>query len=526
MHQPLSDESLLLPTTNSLLNPTLKRALGVMDARLEDELARYRRYRRGMKVSPSAIQVMQRSGKTKAKASAPQLATMPKPTPTVVPQPPTVTPPAVAAVASTSAAATMAAAVTPPPPPLTPVSIQHDPEAVSSLAIRQDDELTTGQGVTVGQENYPSTNQLSRYGLYAAADDGLADGFMSDRAPTDYMESSEELLRSLAAEEASAAVERNVLEGLLTPFGVGAMMLMLLGSGMFGYLIMNPASLTALKQFADRIASFRARPTNLASSSGDILSSSATDMGWLSNAPALDSDEFLSLNLNNFSALRTRPGGDGLMPTPLSLVTKNNGGKPARLLPNQKGKPGGIGTVLKNFTPLTIKPLTPPAPTIGGDNGGFAAPIRVAKSYEGGGGSYNPPAPQIQAPAPTYYEPPRRPARTYQPPAPTYQEPSYSAPARSYDPPAAKPYVPPAVPVVELPPAPAETPQPQGDFRVVTPYTNDADLEAAQKTDPTASFRNLDDGAFIQRGGSYSSREEADAAATKLKEQGVEAEVK
>jgi hypothetical protein len=523
MHQPLSDESLLLPTTNLLLNPTLKRALGVMDARLEDELARYRRYRRGMKVTPSAIQVMQRSGKTKAKAAAPKLATMPKvaptPAPTAVPKSPTVATPAVGN-----------PSVPPPLPPLTPVSIQNNLAAVLSLTLTHDEATTheppMGQDLTVGQEHDPSANQLSTYGLYAAADAGLEDGFVSDPPSTDYMESSEELLRSLAVEEASAAAERNVLEGLLTPFGVGAMLLMLLGSGMFGYLIMNPASLTALKQFADQIASFRARPTNLASSSsGDILSSS-TDTGWLSNAPALDSDEFLSLNLNNFSALRTRPGGDGLMPTPLSLVTKNDGGKQARLLPNQKGKPGGIGSVLKNFTPLTIKPLTPPAPTIGSDNGGFAAPIRVAKSYEGGGGSYNPPAPQIQAPAPAYYEPPRRPARSYQPPAPAYQEPSYSAPARSYDPPAVKPYVPPAVPVVELPPAPAETPQPQGDYRVVTPYTNDADLEAAQKSDPTASFRNLDDGAFVQRGGSYSSREEADAAAAKLKEQGVEAEVK
>jgi hypothetical protein len=525
MHQPLSDESLLLPTTNSLLNPTLKRALGVMDARLEDELARYRRYRRGMKVSPSAVQVLQRSGKLQVKTAAPQLVAMPKVTPTVAasPEAPQLT------VAPTPTVP-IAAAVSPPPPPLTPVSIQHHPEAVSSLAITQaDDESTMGQEATVGQA--AATHQLSTYGLYAAADAGLEDGFISDHAPTDYMESSEELLRSLAVEEASAAAERNVLEGLLTPFGVGAMMLMLLGSGMFGYLIMNPASLTALKQLADRIANFRARPTTLASSSnGDILgSNNPTDMGWLSNAPALDSDEFLSLNLNNFSALRTRPGGDGLMPVPLSLVTKNNaGGKQARVLPNQKGnqKPGGINGVLKNFTPLTIKPLTPPAPAIGVDNGGFAAPIRVAKSYEGGGGSYNPPAPQIQAPAPTYYEPPRQPARSYQPPA--YREPSYSAPARSYQPPVEKPYVPPAVPVVELPPAPAvvETPQPQGDYRVVTPYTNDADLESAQKSDPTASFRNLDDGAYVQRGSSYSSREEADAAATKLKEQGVEAEVK
>jgi hypothetical protein len=494
MYQPLSDESLILPTT--LLNPTLKRALGVLDARLEDELTRYRRYRSGLRVSPSAATTLKRSASKPAASK--QIAL----------------PVAVAPVAEAKAPVTVTGS--PPPPPLTPMSLQNDPvaaAAITSLVLNQPD-------TTVGQEhtNIQFTDRL-------IDDQSPEDHFATEEPANDYMESSEGLLRSLAEEEAGVASERNVLESLLTPFGVGSMMLMLLGSGMFGYLIMNPASLDALKGVADRVASFRSRPTTASDRPVDILGSNGTsDMGWLSTAPALDSDQFMSLSLNNFSALRTRPGGNGLAANANPNLTLT-GMKP-RVLPNQKKGAAKAGLdVLKNFAPLSIQPLVPPAPAIAGGN---AAPIRVAKSYED---RYSPPAPQIQAPAPApvYYAPPRnQPARSYEPPARVQRE--YVAPARSYQAPAPA-YQPPAPVVVELPPPPAlETPvvvtAPQGDYRVVSPYTNDADLEAAQKSDPNASFRNLEDGAYIQRGTSYGSKAEAEAAASQLKQQGVEAEVK
>ncbi|NJN48865.1 MAG: hypothetical protein HC805_02520 [Alkalinema sp. RL_2_19] len=43
------------------LHPSLRRALGVLDARLEDELVRYRRYRAGLRVAPSAVTALKRS---------------------------------------------------------------------------------------------------------------------------------------------------------------------------------------------------------------------------------------------------------------------------------------------------------------------------------------------------------------------------------------------------------------------------------------------------------------------------------
>jgi hypothetical protein len=546
MHQSLSDESLLMSATQAL-NPLLKRALGVLDARLEDELARYRRYRAGKRVAPSAVSVMARGAKmTPGMKAAPQKLSLdllqtvsapPKPITPVTPEAP-------------AAAIAPQANPAPPPPPRTPLSIQNQPiqnqpiQNESALVLTTDDGDTTigqdteGNNIGIGsQEMLLSLEDFAAQNDYQGSDFG---NFAADEAPNQYMESSEALLRSLAEEEATAAAERNVLEGLLTPMGVGSMLLMLLGSGMFGYLIMNPSSLTALQGLASKIANFR-RPTaaTAVATNGGVVDVDGADGGnvaWMSNAPALDSGEFLNLNLNNFSALRTRPGGSGLsgltlLPTgkpgqsPLAQLGKGNNA--AKKTAANKGKPGITG-----LTPLNIQPIVPPAPAIAGgapSGGLFAgAPVRVSTGGGGGGGGnpapiYQPSSPRIEP----VYEAPRRAPRSYEP---AYQAParSYEAPpARNYEPPA---YTPPPATVPQLPPPPVEAApaavEPQGEYRVVTPYTSDADLEAAQKSDSSASFRNLDDGAYVQRGGSYSNKAEADAAAAKLQEQGVQAEVK
>jgi hypothetical protein len=82
---------------------------------------------------------------------------------------------------------------------------------------------------------------------------------------------------------------------------------------------------------------------------------------------------------------------------------------------------------------------------------------------------------------------------------------------------------PPPTPIDQ--PSPEAPPQPQGDYRVVTPYTNDADLEAAQKANPNASFRNMEDGAYVQLDRS-GSKAEAEAKAAELRSKGISAEVK
>jgi hypothetical protein len=543
MNQSLSNESLTLGHNRSLhsasavLHPSLRRALGVLDARLEDELERYRRYRAGLRPTPSAVAAWHRS-------MTPPVLDLPNPGMSLdllnlVAPPaqaaPTATPIVEAPVdeeitvnQTTVNQTIVSDAVMPPLPPRTPLSFQNDlpPDASSALV------LSAIQADMDSAEGLIRPEELSQDGFGFGLGDGLAtdQGFGESQGPHDYFESSEELLRSLAEEEATVAAERNVLEGLLTPMGVGSMLLMLLGSGMFGYLIMNPASLNAVKGLATQIAAFRsnssAQPsTNVASV--DVDGPNTADGTWMSNSPALDANEFLNLSLGNISALRTRPGGLNLMPQPGGVAPLQQlDGQPApgAKTPEQSGDKAtdksGSAKKITGLTPLNIKPIVPPTPAISragssGSNQGNQRPIGnifdPARNYE--------PAPAPRYNAPNYSSaPPSRPARSYEPPR-------YEAPAYKPEP----VYVAPIEPVRSLPPAPVveapiAVPEPRREYRVEAPYTSDADLEAIQKDNPNASFRNGDSGANV--GASYSSQAEAEAEAARWREKGIEAEVK
>jgi hypothetical protein len=460
MHQPSSAE--FNPYS---LHPALRCALATLDTRLEDELARYRRYRSGMRVSPSSSNL--------PKAIEPARPAAKK---TGLDLPFIFTPPEIQEQ---------------PIDRLTADEMAAGPEDFAPLAV--------WQGEKVQEEDF---------------------GFQLGEAeiPQDYLESSEELLRSLAQEESGEAIERNILDNLLTPLGVGSLLLMLMGSAMFGYLVMNPASLAAAGRWAQKVASIRLPGSGTAQqiAAGSPEAVMTGDQGWNSNSPALDSQEFVDLSLNNFSAIRATPGGT--MPILSQLKPKQQGAKnvainPLKSLVKDKLLP------LVGVKGLNIGPIFPKAPEIGVANlpapRGFEPPqvslpqVSVAPKRQ----NYNnlPPA-RSYAPAPRYEEP----APRYEAPAPRYE-----APAVRSLPPAPPPMLPPTP--IE---APAASPTPQGDYRVVQPYTNDSELESAQKVNPEASFRNLDDGAYIQHGGSYSSKTEADAAAADLKSKGIEAEVK
>jgi hypothetical protein len=65
----------------------------------------------------------------------------------------------------------------------------------------------------------------------------------TSKQPNDYLESSEALLRSLAEEEPKTHKPSNSNNGLLSPLGIGSMLLLLLASFTLGYVVFNPKSL-------------------------------------------------------------------------------------------------------------------------------------------------------------------------------------------------------------------------------------------------------------------------------------------
>ena len=129
-------------------------------------------------------------------------------------------------------------------------------------------------------------------------------------APTptvDNLASSEQLLRSLAESEAQIPPkERRIAANLLTPLGVGLMLLLLLSGATFGYMAMNQASRSYLESHRNRRT-----PTPADRESNSAKSTASPP---IPNGPNLAADEFVDLNLNNLSTLKTSPSQSAAIP--------------------------------------------------------------------------------------------------------------------------------------------------------------------------------------------------------------------
>lgn len=412
--------------SNEMLHPTLRGVLAGLDIQLEDELARFRRQRAGAGRTHNysgrksatkmldLISVAATGGRTNPGAAEP-LATIPSPQPS----------PAVAPMTSGAS-------------------------AVSELAIALQQ---------AGEPLAPSP----------AADPSLDEIVAAKPNLDDYLESSEELLRSLATEEAHVQAERGFMESLLTPLGVGSMLLLLVSSAMFGYLVMNPASFSRLLPTA--------QSDSTAKTPGGVVPGPGTP--GEAPQPNLATQEFKDLNLNT-----------------LGSVQPNTGAVPA---------PG---------TSPSPAPAANPSPAAG--NSGATTPeIAPAASSEAATSRTTAPASAVSRPV---NEAPRPAAA---PPVRVYQPPQAAAPRRVAPAPA-RPA--PVAPAPSTPARPTDRSSGQASYKLVTHYDSDRTLEAVRKVIPDAYVQNFDDGAKIQVG-AYSSQAEAEARVQQLQQQGISVEV-
>ena len=441
---------------SAMLHPQVKLALAYLDCHLEDELLRYRRARSGSQVTPSSARAMRSSGKAKVPVELTQfiaIDALPKKaidsdlsgqTNTVLPE-----------------------------------------EMLSGLAVTSDNDSSDSQSSFSSEDEYSLDDLMANSGVEILGDRSL---YIPDHLPNDYLESSEELLRTLAQEEAGAEQERSSIEGLLTPLGIGSMMLMLIGSGMFGYLVMNPSTFTAIGSAASRIVNGVKLP-----SAPSVTAPAAVAVNG--EVPT-DSNEFVDLSLNNLVVMGTQGKGSGLLKMP------------APIAPNATGNPLGLVAVTGNKAgaPIAIPgSLSQPTP----QSNGAANPAQQGTSQPG----TTPPI-AVQTPArPSLYRPVQP-----QKPAPAYRAPVKTVPVQ----------LPPTPPLsstpTAIPSAQSEAPiaPATGGYRVEIPYTGDTALEKAQKSDAGAYFKNGENGAVIQMGESYPSREAAEAKAQQLKQQGFD----
>lgn len=483
------------------LHPVLKDALGSLDVQLEEELTRYRRLR-----------ALGKSGYGPRQAASKG---------TVRPQ----QPPAIAPVEDCS------------PTPSKPLE--------AKTAAKIEDEVAAVESTPTsptGSKSYLELQEMARQ--YAAQIHQEAELASVQGGPNDYLESSEELLRSLAEEEASVQAEEGFLKSLSTPLGIGSMLLLLLSSAMFGFVIMNPSSMTQwLGKREPEVASNSAASTNpnpAASSDAPVTSDVPQ--------PDLANQEFPDLNLSTLGSLQvdrtptTKPGS--LPGKPAATSGKNP----------KKANLGVSGLSVAGKGKLAIPPapqVKQAAPEPSASNVEVPSPRRLAPAT-----GYNPPpATAYRDPAPPVkpYNPP--PARSYAAPTvkparshssssktPTTRK-SYSSPRK---PTAASPK--PAIPPLKITPTPSpsatfssppthsSSPSPApaasssptatipNGYKVVTPYSSDRALEKAREAVPDAYLQNYSDGAKVQMG-AYDNESTAQKRADELRQQGIPAEV-
>jgi SPOR domain len=327
----------------------------------------------------------------------------------------------------------------------------------------------------------------------------------ADAEVDDYFASSEELLRSLSEEEVELRRQQDpkLLESLLTPLGIGSLLLLVLSSVTVGYLILNPASFKALDRFLSHQNSVSTEPTG---ASGEI-SSAAPFSG--STSPNLSAEEFKDVNVDT---LPTLPKTDATV-TPVPTVASAASPKPAASSTTEPDGIPGVATEQRSARTAAASPVPSTA----------LAPVRrsaarrssqVGNSARGTEASDRSPSSSRRATQTQPSTQAARPSRT----RPTAVSPSPAAPARS----TARLSQPSPEPEVATRPT---QPAAAGRYYYVTsPYSGDRSLEQARQAVGDAYVRNFPTGAQVQLG-AFSDETRARELAQQLAQQGVSAQV-
>jgi hypothetical protein len=358
----------------------------------------------------------------------------------------------------------------------------------------------------------------------------------------DYLASSEELVRGLS-QTPNPRPQRppSLLDTLLTPLGVGSMLLLLLSSVTLGYVMMHPSRvLTAVEPSSDSAAS---NPSGIPGVGSPNPASVSRE--WQSLSPNLAAEEFMDVNLNTLSQLprRARSGLNTIAIPQTVPSTLTPPGLQATTIPQLPSAAG------QNPSGQQITAAIRPNPTLNTVTLPAAPPVQATAPVTRPAAptvtrSVAPAAPRAAAPAPapsaapTVFNPASVPVLPPPPPRVSV------APA-----PSLRPTTPAAQPIRTAPPAPAAqfaiapqpistTPNPasatstiaqappssSNRYYVVTDYNGDPSLQQARQAVQDAYVRNFDDGAKVQMG-TFEDAAAAQQFVQNLQRQGVPAQV-
>jgi hypothetical protein len=298
----MSQNTSVESSTRQSINPALQAALGSLDVHLEEELARYRRQRAGRPViHPRGLGRHQirkpieliSVDKAKGKTQQPALGMSTAPT-----------------ISFPLAMGNQTPADAPPKETNREPLAQSGQLDVRSSAASEPVDAPVVAYPTNAAANKSATEESVSEQLTPPKEPADHRGDLvsvgADQAqPDDYLESSEQLLRSLSEEEVSVEPQKRFTDRLLTPLGIGSILLLLLSSATLAYIVNNPSTLSSLglgRFFGSKAATKTQSPTETTRANRASVKGSPTVEG-----PNLATDEFVDLNLNTLSRLEGSP---------------------------------------------------------------------------------------------------------------------------------------------------------------------------------------------------------------------------
>ncbi|BAZ13780.1 hypothetical protein NIES4071_56200 [Calothrix sp. NIES-4071] len=329
------------------LKPPLAAALAGMEVQLDRELARYRRTRTGgYRASNQSSSYTPNSSSVGLQYLTPVTATPPEnvadsinldENTTEIPIPENVTP-------STS---TNEIPLPPPPPPPPPPPLF--PDVTITPPVKE---------TAISPQNSGSIVPVTT--IKASKDENIEPRITdstSQNQPEDYLESSEALLRSLT-EEAPKAEKRpkSNSDTLLSPLGIGSILLLLMASVILGYVVINPKSLPQFSLnglFKRNNSTATNTDIDSQSSNGNTQTVAQPQLTPIPRYPNLAKDEFPEVKTPNDVVGLTPKPKPTLAPTP-TVPLENSSPSPSSVI----APPSPIEATQ---TPVAITPS--PTPT-------------------------------------------------------------------------------------------------------------------------------------------------------------------
>jgi hypothetical protein len=529
------------------LHPVLQSALGCLEVQLDEELARYRRQRQGR---PSPVnRRLSLSAKSKHRpldliAIKPSAASASPSTPPDPPAPPppasqtyeSAPPPSVDRVRDTDPAVDQAMDLHRQAQVGSADESQINRDrAVAVLARREASASSSAVSADLsepgaaGMESLATVDELNRENVY------------SDDANSDYLESSEHLLQSLVDEEAArrsntTEEKANLMTQLLTPLGVGSLLLLLLSSVALGYVMTNPTSLSHLN-FA-RLWGGESATDDPRESMDDAegMNRDRATSDWDDpTQPNLANEEFVNLDLGTLSTL---PGSS---PAPTLANPGANAANDAANAANaanatdaesNQANQANQSSESASRGETTANPSSSAESSRAETASSTAAPANQSTNNSSAASTASrPPAPAPSASAsrstPSYSTPPSPPQTSARSnPAPPAPPPASSSAATASAESATSESS--SVARAAAPESSPSSSESSGSgnsyYHVVTRYTGDQSLESAQQVVEDAYVHNSDAGATI-RLGAFNDQAGAQEMVESLQDQGIAAEV-